>query len=245
MPDSRNIVGGKAHAEACHVTARANAKRVFGTNWSSKLLNGRVVRVGQRTPEGKLRVSWFVTATCALTEVPFVEKTVELNRRSAKAGDFPVPAVPPQPEEEEEAATVDLGVDSLGTSALPEPDPTILPSPPSSPSPMTTPHSPVSPLLTPPAPSPPEQEPPPPLPTQPLPTQLQPPPPRQQGRPLPDAEAHACKWRKCDRNTTATPNFPVKQWKARDVHGTEVCPGCQCGKTLSRLDFFLMMFPPS
>ena len=85
MPDSRSIVGGKVHAKACHVTAITNAKRIFGTNWRTKLLNGRVIRVNQRIPEGKLRASWFITATYTLTAVPFVEKTVELNKQLVKA----------------------------------------------------------------------------------------------------------------------------------------------------------------
>ena len=43
--DPRRVVGGQVHALAKHVTAEAECRRLFGSNWNQKLVDGEVVDV--------------------------------------------------------------------------------------------------------------------------------------------------------------------------------------------------------
>ena len=96
MPvDQRKIVGATVHALAVHVTALSECTRRYGSNNKKKLLDGVVIRVDtKRTQTGR-------TSTTVVAEYQLgsdgVTKTKEINIQSVKAGAAPLPPAPPAP----------------------------------------------------------------------------------------------------------------------------------------------------
>ena len=89
-PDVRRIIGSKIHALAKHVTSDQECRRLFGSNWSSKLVDGVVVSSHDGRKAGGARANWIVVGKYTVIER---EKTVPLNIRSVKKG--PVTPDPP------------------------------------------------------------------------------------------------------------------------------------------------------
>jgi hypothetical protein len=89
MPaDQRKIVGSTVHALACHVTALSECTRRYGSNNKKKLLDGVVIRVETKpTPTG--RTSTIIVANYKLGS-DGVTKLKGINIRSVKAGAAPV-----------------------------------------------------------------------------------------------------------------------------------------------------------
>ena len=89
-PDVRRIIGSKIHALAKHVTSDQECRRLFGSNWSTKLVEGEVVSCHDGRKAGGARANWIVVGKYIIIER---EKTVSLNIRSVKKG--PVTPDPP------------------------------------------------------------------------------------------------------------------------------------------------------
>jgi hypothetical protein len=222
--DTRRTIGSKVHAKAIHVTNLAECSRRYGAGKKTKLLLGTVLEAKERQKEGNSRMSWFITADYDLGGGDL--KRAELNIRSVKSGEIPsdVPLAPPV-------------------------EPT-LPIPPSAP-PIRSPIAmapPIEPaqvngtsiddtirnvvgqireleeLLPPPPPPPPR------------------PPPANQ----PTTFAHDTSWFE-DQEACQMPiggNVAFREWSIRNVIGHSHGPGSDSRKSFSRLEYFLLMFPP-
>jgi hypothetical protein len=98
--DARKSPGCVVHAFAKHVTNRAEAERLYGVNWNTRVINGRVIKcIDARKQSGK-RANFQVTARYAITDT--VRKDAELNIRSVIEGYAPAGegiALPPLSEE--------------------------------------------------------------------------------------------------------------------------------------------------
>ena len=91
-PDVRRIIGSKIHALAKHVTSEQECRRLFGSNWSTKLVEGEVVSSYDGRKPGGGRANWIVVGKYIVQNR---EKTVQLNIRSVKKG----PVTPKSPTE--------------------------------------------------------------------------------------------------------------------------------------------------
>ena len=89
-PDTRRVIGSKIHALAKHVTSDQECRRLFGSNWSTKLVKGEVVSSRDARKPGGARANWIVNGKYIVQNR---EKTVQLNIRSVKKG--PVTPDPP------------------------------------------------------------------------------------------------------------------------------------------------------
>ena len=63
----------------------------------------------------------------------------------------------------------------------------------------------------------------------------------------PTTEAHGCKWFKDDEATKQDigGRVPFREWSQKTAVGEEITAGCDVNCRRSRLDFFLLMFPPT
>ena len=59
-PDVRRIIGSKIHALAKHVTSDQECRRLFGSNWSTKLVEGEVVSSHDGRKPGGARANWII-----------------------------------------------------------------------------------------------------------------------------------------------------------------------------------------
>ena len=82
-PDTRRVIGSKIHALAKHVTSDQECRRLFGSNWSTKLVKGEVVSRRDARKPGGARANWSIVGNYIVQNV---EKTKELNIRSVKKG---------------------------------------------------------------------------------------------------------------------------------------------------------------
>ena len=64
---------------------------------------------------------------------------------------------------------------------------------------------------------------------------------------LPTTEAHGCKWFKDDEATKQDigGRVPFREWSQKTTVGEEITAGCDVNCRRSRLDYFLLMFPPT
>ena len=83
--DRRRIVGNPIHALAKHVTSDAECKRLFGSFWSKKLVNGVVLDVRDGRRAGSNRANWIINGKYFIQGR---EKVRELNIRSVKDGNI-------------------------------------------------------------------------------------------------------------------------------------------------------------
>jgi len=97
--DERRVIGARVEALARHVTSESETRRLYGSNWKTKLVSGTVVSFRDQNEgmegHGK-RKNWLVTADY---EMPGRKKRCELNIRSVKkANQAPAPTeeTPPQ-----------------------------------------------------------------------------------------------------------------------------------------------------
>ena len=96
----RRTVGGKVHALACQVSNDAECKRLFGSQYKTKKINGIVERVELRQATSKsTRRSTYITAKYNLTSKP--QKTKELFISNVSNGWLPEP----NPAQEEDTNT--------------------------------------------------------------------------------------------------------------------------------------------
>ena len=89
-PDVRRVIGSKIHALAQHITSHQECRRLFGANWSTKLVEGEVVSSHDGRKAGAPRANWIVVGKYIIQNR---EKVVPLNIRSVKKG--PIPPDPP------------------------------------------------------------------------------------------------------------------------------------------------------
>jgi hypothetical protein len=226
--DTRRIVGSKVHAKALHVTNNAECSRRYGAGKTNKRVEGTVVEAKEVQKAGNSRMSWFITADYDLGGGDM--KRAVLNTRSVKSGKIP--------------------------SVIP----VVLPVPPALPIPAPDPPIPVEIALTP-ANVPAQVDPfiiagaeinavegliqeleeelqlPVPMPPPPLPL----PPGRQ-----PTTIAHETAWYEDPEACLMSMNGNVafREWTIRTVIGHSLGPGSDSRKSMSRLEYFLLMFPP-
>ena len=225
MPtDLRRVAGSKVQALAKHVTSDAECKRLFGSNWDTKLLPGVVISAVSKTLPGRSRASWLIVARYVVTGQR--EKEVELNSRSVKlaptdppppaaATDPPPPAAtdPPPPPPTNPQSTI-----VTGTQTNPAP-PTVPPA--TNPPPATVPPAAI-PGINAPLPRIPE------------------------GRSTePVAICHEKQWFEWDRNARVPGNIAFRQWKAIDPLGNHIYPGSGAARSMSQLEYFLLLFSPN
>jgi hypothetical protein len=242
-PDQRKVIGGRVQAKALHVSNLAECSRRYGANKSTKMLLGTVVEVTNVVNPTSHRTSTFVTADYDLGGGTM--KQTKLNIRSVKAA--PPPPVPLPPAEPPPAA-----VAVVPAPVVPPPPAVVIP-PPGNPfatppaNPATPP--PVSPLLLTPVASPVPQPVLPPeqvvLPPQAPPADAAVVPPI---GPAPVVVVHAQEWFIDDlliqrpQNQRANNHRP---WGMRDAIGVVHGPGTDPGRRVSRLEYFMMAFPPA
>lgn len=245
--DIRSIVGNEVNALAKHVTHESNAKRLFGSNWKTKRVTGIVTSAETRQAQGNARASWFVTATYSLNEE--MQKTTELNRRSIKAG--PVPAAPAA------APVVPAGAAPAPAAATP-PElaaPAAAPAAPPAAGAAAADAAAAAPAAAGSAAAPPVAPAAPPEPAAPAaaPAGAPPAPPAAAADAAAAAPAaagsaaatcHGRQWFSCSRSTRVHAPIPRREWYTYDQLGNRIHPGSGAGRNMSRLDFFLAMFPP-
>ena len=83
--DRRRIVGNPIHALAKHVTSDAECKRLFGSFWSKKLVNGVVLDACNGRRAGSNRANWIINGKYFIQGR---EKVRELNIQSVKDGNI-------------------------------------------------------------------------------------------------------------------------------------------------------------
>jgi hypothetical protein len=222
VSDSRRVVGSTVHAKALHVTNKAECSRRYGAGKTTKLLLGTVVQAREEQKAGNSRMTWMITADYDLGGGDL--KRAELNIRSVKEGkipsEFPVaPIAPP-------ALPIAPPAPPIPTPNAPRP---IEPAQGEQHDNLTTQINNVEELIQ-------ELEellPPPPPP---------PPPPAHQ----PTTIAHQTAWyedlQACQMSMGG--NVAFRDWSIRTVVGHSLGPGSDPGNTFSRLDYFLLMFPP-
>jgi hypothetical protein len=226
--DTRRIVGSKVHAKALHVTNNAECSRRYGAGKTTKRLPGTVVESKEVHKPGNSRVSWFITADYDLGSGDM--KRAVLNIRSVKSGIIPsgiplVPPVPPALAIPIPAPPIPLEIELDPAHVPAQVDPAIIP---------RVEINAVEELLD-------ELEaellpvPPPPPPLPPVPP----------GR-FPCTIAHETAWYEDAEACLMTMNGSVayRDWTIRTVIGHSLGPGSDSGKSMSRLDYFLLMFPP-
>ena len=81
-------IGANVHAKALQVTNEAECRRRYGAKWKTKLLPG-VVELAAPRPGPTGRQQWFIIAKYNLGGNPPSYKTVELHQRSVQPGDPP------------------------------------------------------------------------------------------------------------------------------------------------------------
>lgn len=80
--DPRRVVGNKVQAKAFHVTSESESRRLYGSNWKTKLLDGIVTAVRDKNggnTSARKRSNWMITAEY---DVGDNKKVKELNIRS-------------------------------------------------------------------------------------------------------------------------------------------------------------------
>jgi hypothetical protein len=247
--DERKVLGCRVQAKALHVSNLSECARRYGSNKSTKMLLGTVVEVTNVVNPESGRTSTFITADYDLGGGTI--KQTKLNIRSVKkaAPPPPVPAPPPAPP----AAATNMPAVDLAPPrpAVPNETAPAIPPPVSSPppaAPPSVPPAPPSPLLTPRAS--PERLPPPVVapaaPAAPPNPSLPPAPPLPVG-PVPVVVVHDQSWYIDDEAIKKPQNKRAnnyKAWGVRDAVGNIHGPGSDKSRNVSRLDYFMMMFPP-
>jgi hypothetical protein len=244
--DARRIVGAIVHAKALHVTNNAECKRRYGAGKATKLLEGTVVSAREVQKAGNSRSSWFIMADYDLGGGDL--KMTELNIRSVKSGLIELPTAPAPP------APPPAGI--IAAVLAPPPDPLVPPpNQPPPPEQQVPPEQPVLPAPPPPVdvhPTvPPDQPAAPPnqpiLPAPPAPPVIPAPPPLPTAGRIPDTVAHETAWYEDDEACLMAMCGAVafREWSIRTVVGGHALgPKSDTGKLMSRLDYFLLMFPP-
>jgi hypothetical protein len=220
--DLRRVVGSKVHAKCLHVSNNAECSRRYGAGKRNKLLLGTVVSAREVYKDGNSRVSWFITADYDLGGGDI--KRAELNARSVKSGTIPseFPVAPPA-----------------------KPTVPIPPSDPPNPTPIA-----VAPSIQPAQGKQVGNEPPEINGTQDSVEETQqnvpPPPPPPPRRERPTTTAHATAWYEDLEalQMSMGGNVAFREWSIRTVVGHSLGPGGDNRKSFSRLDYFLLMFPP-
>jgi hypothetical protein len=218
VPDLRRVVGSRVHAKAHHVTAHAECARRYGAAKTTKLIGGTVLEADEAQKPGNSRSSWFITAEYDLGGGTV--KRARLNTRSVKLGNPHSLAPPPLTTPPIAPAASPIAPPALPDPlAPPVPQPAPVPPPvPDVPQPSTTPVLPRVPPLPPP------------------------------GRPhQPTTTAHDTEWFE-DPIASYMPiggNVPQREWSICTVIGESLRSGSDSRKALSRLEYFLLMFPPN
>ena len=83
--DRRRIVGTKIHAYAKHVTSEAMCKRLYGSNWDKKFVDGVVLEARDGRRAGGNRANWLIKGFYIFQGR---RKVTELNIRSVKEGNL-------------------------------------------------------------------------------------------------------------------------------------------------------------
>ena len=76
-PDPRTVVGSFIRAKACHVTSHAECRRLYGSNWNTKMVRGTVIRAFQQSSV-TIRRYWYVVANYELTLDKRKEKELQV-----------------------------------------------------------------------------------------------------------------------------------------------------------------------
>lgn len=216
--DQRRIVGGKVKAKACHVTSLSECARRYGANKSTKEVFGIVVEI-KTTKTATNRASTIVVADYDLGGGDI--KRASVNIRS-------VVSVPPEPSPPTPNEDPELPERSGNNETAPAPDEMI---------PTETVVDPLPVAATAGSPEVPgggnagvEGE----------------------GLPAPNpgvrAECHGMEWIENDSDTLENVNgaVPPRQWALRTlVSGELVVPESDTQLRRSRLEYFLLMFPPA
>ena len=79
--NTRKVPGSNIHALARHVTSIQECRRLFGSNWSLKIVNGVVISARHHQLLNNHRKSWLITGKY---QVQRQQITKELNIRSVK-----------------------------------------------------------------------------------------------------------------------------------------------------------------
>ena len=222
MPtDSRRVVGAIVEAKAIHVTNLAECTRRYGANNKEKIIRGTVMDVVNTVNPSTNRAATSVIADYDLGGGTVKRKS--LNIRSVKN---PAPVIFPaiQPPE--------IIADPLLPPVDPPNDPLPLVAPPPPPPPPVQAVAPPPLPPQPPGPPPAQQQ-----------TQLTQPP----GPAPPVTTVHGTEWFGDDTAVLQTLNArpcPPTTWTAKDSMGQRHEPGSDKHRRLSRLDYFMMMFPP-
>jgi hypothetical protein len=249
MPvDQRKIVGTTVHALAVHVTALSECTRRYGSHNKKKWLNGVVIRVDtKQTITGR-------TSTTVVAEYQLgsdgVMKTKGINVRSVKAGAAPLPPAPPapapapgavvpaaagNPRRDDDTETIATTLTQDSTTGDPVPTATVVTA--------ETAGDPARPgdrlerrvanananrnlrsananrnLRSAAAAA-------------------------AAAAPTPVTTAHEQEWFDPGEETIKLKSVPRRQWKMKNLFGEDVFPNSPASLRMSRLDFFLLMFP--
>ncbi len=225
MTDPRKIVGSVVYARASMVTSDAECARRYGANWKIKVVKGTVLSATPKQAEGeRSRKNWFIRAKYELS--PGCYKVAELNLRSVYR----------ENKQEMENFAIQAGASSR-PPAVPTRTETVSVQPPPSTNTPRTDACIALPFSLPP------QDPP----------QVSTEPPRQQVQQQQQQRnveeepmVHGYRWKADETGVRIPCNGPVnmRNWSMRTAIGNSLGPKGDTARTMSRLDYFLLMFPP-
>lgn len=231
--DTRRVVGSKVMAKACHVTSLAECARRYGSNKNTKELVGTVTDVVSKvTATG--RTSTFIAATYELEGG--VQKTATLNIRSVNRVPPPTTAATsstPSPANTTATPSNTNTTNTTTTTTTTPPTPTVSVAATTAaaataavPTSNTTADDPQAASADTTAARPAD-----------VPTATE---------PHPTVVVHDQRWYKDDAAAKRDVNGPVpsREWGIRTMVGDVLTKGSQNDGRMSRLDFFLLMFPP-
>ena len=230
--DKRKVVGEKIHAKAMHVTNLSECSRRYGSRAKTKEVAGTVVAINivPTRNQNNSRTTCMVTADFDLGGGTM--KRQELNIRSVKAGEPPPPTA--------------TAVTALTAAPAPPDQPTTLVLSPGQaatpPAALTAPTNPSAP------PAPPENAPqPPPIIAQPINLMAPAAVPDDVLPQQPVARPHGFDWF-INEPAVYRPvngNVPRKAWRVTNALGDRFSLGSDTENRYSRVDYFLLMFPPA
>ena len=218
-PDPRHVPGNTVHSKAIHIRSLAECSRRYGSNNKTKLIQGVVQSASKERPQGANRSQWMITV-----EYDFGngEKTIKtLSSRSVIAGPLPLSIDEQCTSATTATASAERATDATATQQLPAAD-------------LNTQQHPSTDETG--AAVPPPQ---PPEPSASIPMAAQ--------QPQPTVIVHEQQW--WDDNLAT--KIPIRgphsnvQWHLRDAIGNVYRKSSDRMRRLSKLDYFLLMFPPS
>jgi hypothetical protein len=256
MPaDQRKVIGATVHALAAHVTALYECTRRYGSNNRKKLLDGVVIRVDTKRTQTR-RSSTTVVAEYQLGS-DGVTKTKGINIRSVKAGAAPLPPpapTAPAPEAVVPAAAANHRRDDTATDATTATEDSSIVAPVATATVETaaaaeegTAGDPVVQHADEPQNGGPGDLP-----------EIRDADPNADRNlrgggaaapvegpdtAVPLTAAHGQEWFELSEETIKLKSVPRRQWKMTNLFGEDVYPNSPASLRMSRLDFFLLMFP--